>query len=69
MIILGIPLTIWLGFITFACLLTTVSLGVAMFYFQKPVFKYHRFFAFTTITLATIHLILGFLLWFMGIAI
>lgn len=67
--ILGLPLAIWLGFLTFGSLVTTVSLGVAMHNFQKPVFKYHRFFAFLTITLATIHLILGFLLWFLGVKI
>jgi hypothetical protein len=67
--ILGIPLAIWLGFITFASLVVTVSLGVAMFYFQKKVFKYHRFFAFFTITIAVIHFILAILLWFFGVAI
>jgi len=69
MLVLGMPLTIWLGFITIACLATTFSLGIAMFHFQKPVFKCHRFFAYTTITLATIHLVLGFLLWFFGVVI
>lgn len=67
--IFGLPLAIWLGFLTFACLVITVSLGIAMFYFQKPVFKYHRFFAFSTIILAIIHFILAFLLWFMGVSI
>jgi hypothetical protein len=67
--ILGIPYSIWFGFLTYACLATTVSLGIAFHVFHKDVFKYHRFFAFTTITIATIHLILGFLLWFVGILI
>jgi hypothetical protein len=67
--ILGIPIAIWLGFLTYACLATTVSLGIAFHVFNKPVFKYHRFFAFTTITIATIHLVFAFLLWFMGVKI
>jgi hypothetical protein len=67
--ILGLPLAIWLGFVTFGCLVTTLSLGIAMFYFQKPVFKYHRFFAFTTITIAIIHVTLAILLWFFGVTI
>jgi len=67
--IFNIPLAIWLGGLTFASLVTTVSLGIAMFYFQKPVFKFHRIFAFLTITLAVAHAIIAFLLWFLGITI
>jgi hypothetical protein len=67
--ILNIPLAIWLGFLTISSLFTTVSLGISMFYFRKSVFKYHRFFAFLTASLAIIHLIFAVLLWFFGIVI
>lgn len=67
--IFGIPLAIWFGFITIIFLIVTFSLGISMFYFQKPVFKFHRFFAFTTIIFAIIHLVFAFLLWFKGIVI
>ncbi len=67
--ILGIPLAIWLGFLTFASLITTISLGIAMFYFQKKVFKYHRLFAFLTISIAVIHVTFAILLWFFGVMI
>ncbi|MBS3163531.1 hypothetical protein J4427_02470 [Candidatus Woesearchaeota archaeon] len=67
--LLNIPTAIWFGFLTITSLFTTLSLGVAMHYFRKPVFKYHRFFAFLTGTLALIHLIFAFLLWFFGVRI
>jgi hypothetical protein len=67
--ILNIPLAIWFGFLTIISLFTTLSLGIAMFYFKKNVFNYHRMFAFTTGTLAIIHLTLGVMLWFFGIMI
>ena len=59
--ILNIPLAIWFGILTFISLITTGSLGIAMYRFHKPVFKYHRFFAFLTIILAVIHVILNIL--------
>jgi hypothetical protein len=67
--ILGIPLAVWLGILTIISLFTTLSLGIAMHVYKKNVFKYHRFFAFTTGTLALIHLVFGYLLWFKGILI
>jgi len=67
--ILGIPFAIWLGFITLICLITTLVLGVAVFYFNKPVFKYHRLFAFLTILVALVHAVIALLLWFFGILI
>lgn len=66
---LNIPLAIWLGGLTFTFLLTTASLGVAMYVFKKPVFKYHRFFAFSTITIALVHITFAVLLWFFGVQI
>jgi hypothetical protein len=65
----GIPLAVWLGILTIISLFTTASLGYAMFKYQKNVFKYHRFFAILTITLAIIHLIFAYLLWFKGVLI
>lgn len=67
--ILGIPLAIWLGFATIISLFTTASLGIAMHFYNKNVFKYHRFFAFSTLTLAVFHLVFAFMLWFLGIVI
>lgn len=67
--ILKIPLAIWFGGLTIISLFITASLGVAVFKFHKNVFKYHKMFAFTTLTLAVIHLVLGVLLWFFGKAI
>ena len=67
--IFGIPLAILLGIATILSVFTTFSFGIAMHVYHKPVFKYHRFFAFITITLAVIHAILAILLWFFGILI
>ncbi len=69
MIILGLPLMAWLGILTFCSLVTTVSLGVAMHVYKKNVFKYHRFFAITTITIAMAHVTLTTLFVFFGIYI
>ena len=67
--ILGIPLAVWLGALTFTSLIITASLGVAFHVFHKNVFKYHRLFAFITIGIATVHAIIAFLLWFAGITL
>ena len=67
--ILGIPLAIWLGILTITSLFTTLLLGIAMHVFHKPVFKYHKFFAYLTGILAIIHLIFAYLLWSKGIQI
>jgi len=64
--ILGIPLAIWLGILTIILLFTTVSLGIAVHFFRKNVFKYHMYMAFTTATVAAIHAIMAYLLWFQG---
>jgi hypothetical protein len=63
------PLAIWLGFVAITSLFTTVSLGVSMYYFKKNVFKYHRFFAFFTASIAVVHFIFAVLLWFYGVLI
>lgn len=67
--ILGIPLAIWFGILTIASVFTTASFGIAVHVFRKNVFKYHKFFAFLTMTLAVIHAILALMLWFFGIVI
>ena len=67
--ILGIPLAIWLGIITIILVFTTASLGIAVHIFKKNVFRYHKFFAFTTLVFAAIHATFAILLWFYGIVI
>lgn len=67
--ILGIPLAVWLGILTITSVFTTAGLGIAMHVYNKNVFRYHKFFAFLTITLALIHAIFALLLWFFGIVI
>jgi hypothetical protein len=67
--ILGIPLAILFGFLTIIFILITASFGIAFHIFRKNVFKYHQFFAFTTIFIATVNLILLFLFWFKKIII
>jgi hypothetical protein len=67
--LLDVPTAIWLGIATISSLLITFSLGIAMFYYQKNVFKYHRFFAFLTVALGSVHLVFGVLLWFFGLVI
>jgi hypothetical protein len=63
---MSIPLAIWLGFLTIVSLFTTAGLGIAVFKFRKNVFKYHKAFAFLTVTLALVHFAFAVLLWFFG---
>ncbi len=63
----GPPLAIWFGIFTIISLFITASLGIAVHIFRKNVFKNHMFFAFLTLTLALIHLVLAIMLWFFGI--
>jgi len=65
--ILFLPLAIIFGILTIISLFITASLGIALHKFNKNVFKIHMFFAFLTLTLAIIHLILAYLLWFKGL--
>ena len=67
--ILNVPLAIWFGMLTGASLFTTASLGIAVHVFKKKVFRYHKFFAGLTVSLAIIHIILAVLLWFFSIYI
>lgn len=67
--ILNVPLAIWFGGLTIISVFITASLGIAVFKYHKNVFKYHKAFAFTTLTLAVIHLVFAVLLWFFGKAI
>jgi len=67
--ILSLPLAIWFGILTIASLFITAGLGIAVHKFHKNVFNFHMFFAFLTLTLAIIHLILAYLLWFRGLNI
>lgn len=67
--LLNIPLAIWFGIATVISLFITFSFGIIFHYFKRPVFRYHKLFAFLTIALATIHTILAISLWFFGITI
>jgi hypothetical protein len=67
--ILNTPLAVWIGILTFISLFTTASLGLAVHKFNKNVFKYHKFFAFTTVTLAIMHVVLDILWLYFGITI
>jgi hypothetical protein len=65
----NIPIAIWLGIITFISLFITFSFGIAMHHFKKNVFRYHKFFAFFTVSVAVAHVIFAILLWFFGIVV
>jgi hypothetical protein len=67
--ILKIPLAIWFGILTAISLVITLSLGIATLHSRKPLLKYHKFSAFITIIIGTVHIILAILLWFYGIVI
>jgi len=57
--ILGIPLVIWLGIVTFLCLITTVTPGILVVKgsYHLP-FKWHMRMAAITIFFVTIHVFL-----------
>ena len=67
--IFAIPLVIWTGYLALASLIITLSLGIAVHIFKKPVFRFHKFFAFFTVLIAIIHSILGILFYFFGIVV
>jgi len=67
--IFGIPLAIILGIATIISLFITASLGLIVYKFHKPVFSYHKLFALIAISLAVVHSILAYLLWFRGVLI
>jgi len=67
--LLNIPLAIWFGIFTVISLFMTFYFGIAFHRFKKPVFRYHKLFAFLTIGLAAIHTTLTILLWFFGVSI
>lgn len=68
-LILGMPLSAWLGILIFILIVTQVSLGIAMVVYQKNVLKYHRIIGFSILGLAVIHGTLGVLYWLKGILI
>jgi hypothetical protein len=67
-LIFGYPLIMYLGILTLLSLLSTATVGYLVFSGKaKPpiiTFSMHRFLAYTTITLALIHGILGLLIYF-----
>ena len=62
------PIAIWFGIFTFLSLVITLSLGIAFHRYHKPVFRYHRFFAFLTLLLALIHITYVILKTYFGIS-
>lgn len=67
--LLGIPLAVWLGALTFTSLLITLALGVAVQVYKKPLLKKHMLFAKITAVLAVVHVTFAILLWFFGVLI
>lgn len=67
--VLLFPLAVWFGIFTLISLLITFSLGIAMGFFKKDVFKYHVTFAFVTIALGLIHAALVYFWIFRGVVI
>jgi len=64
-IIVGLPLTIWMGGVTFALLLVTILIGLSINkgWARIPI-KYHLYAALATATSAVIHASLVFYLYF-----
>lgn len=60
----GIPLAIYLGVATIISVFITASFGIAMHVYKKDVFNHHKFFAFTALTLAVIHAVFAFMLYY-----
>ena len=64
-VIFGLPLALWFGLITFACLLTTATLGILVLKGRYNIpFKWHMRMAAVTIFFAVIHVILVILQYF-----
>jgi hypothetical protein len=59
----GLTTAAFIGGFVFLSLITTAGLGLAL-HKGKPVFKWHRFFAFLTIALAIIHAISVLILYY-----
>lgn len=62
--IFGFPLANIFGMLTGLSLFLTAGFGIAYHVYRKQVFGYHKFFAFLTLTLAVIHMVLATLLFF-----
>lgn len=63
-----IPLAMWLGMLTFVCLVMTIVLG-SLVLKGKVKFACHKAFAIITICIAVAHLTFAVLLWFFGVVI
>jgi hypothetical protein len=63
-LIFGKPLIMYLGIITLLSFLITATIGILIVTGKGIPFKWHKFMAFTSLTLALIHGILGILLYF-----
>jgi hypothetical protein len=63
-VILGLPIAVYFGIITFICLLTTATIGMLVLKGYKIPFKWHMRMAMLTISFAVIHVILVIWLFF-----
>lgn len=64
-LILGKPLIMWIGILTYLCLLATATIGALNYRGITVIpFKWHPFLAVTTIVLATLHAIMGLAAYF-----
>lgn len=64
-LILGKPVIMYMGILTYLSLLTTATIGRLNFKGNAAIpFKWHPRFAILTITLATVHAILGLSVYF-----
>ncbi len=63
-LIFGLRDTIFFGILTIILLFITAGTGIIFHYFHKPVFRFHRFFAYLTLAVALIHALLVFLAYF-----
>ena len=64
-LILGKPVIMYMGILTYLSLLTTATIGRLNFKGKTTIpFKWHPRFAITTITLATLHAIMGLSVYF-----
>lgn len=57
-LILGLRDTVFLGILTLISLLLTITTAVMFHYYHRPVFRFHRFFGFSTLTFAVLHALL-----------
>ncbi len=64
--ILGLPVTMWMGGVTFTLLLSTATIGLTIHKGWRDIpIRYHMYFALATIVSALIHISLVIYLYFL----